>query len=103
MNIHLVKKDAMDEIIEFKGPKQWDGACCKNCLFFFKAVDRRDGRTVASQCRRYPPMPMLMPGRVAGTAQMQGVHAPVSEEWVCGEHSKIMGIGVVSGRSESSR
>jgi len=62
----------------------WDGDTCASCIYYFKIMKK--GVMVAGQCRRFPPTPMVVPGAVAGTGQIQGVHPPVSEDWVCGEH-----------------
>ncbi len=61
----------------------WKGSTCSTCCHYCRIVQA--GVAVAGQCRRFPPTPIMVPGAVAGTAQVQGVHPPVREDWVCGE------------------
>lgn len=65
---------------------------CARCLYFH-LVEARKGHVLQGQCRRFPPVPMIIeqPGTVLNTSQrvgMAGISPPVDIEFCCGEFKR---------------
>ena len=67
---------------EFKIPGNID-ECCGTCQYCVRVFVR--GIQQGMQCRRFPPIPMMVPGRVQGSVDVKGMHPPIDESWWCGE------------------
>ena len=52
---------------------------CEDCVFWANARPASGGRDMSGECRRYPPMPVALPGKMVTRFPL------VFDHWSCGE------------------